>query len=152
MKTEPESYSWDDLVKDKGTRWDGVRIYTARNNLKAMKKGELCLIYHSVGPKEIVGVAEVTRDAYADPTASADEVNKGWVAVDIKPKMKLARAITLAEVKAHKLLQHMDLVKQSRLSVCAVSSPQWDTVLELALARAGRITGQASPTREEPGK
>lgn len=132
MKTEPETYSWDDLVKDSRTRWDGVRNYLARNNLRAMKKGDLCLIYHSVGPKEIVGIAEVVKEAYADPTAGADEVKKGWVSVDIKPRQKLARPVTLAEVKAHKLLKHMDLVKQSRLSVCAVTPHQWDTLLELA--------------------
>lgn len=134
IKTEPETYSWDDLKKEKKTDWTGVRNYTARNNLKAMKKGDLCLVYHSVGPKEIVGIAEVTREAYPDPTIDAadPEAKKGWVAVEVKPKQALPRPVTLAEVKAHATLRNMALVKQSRLSVCPVTEHQWDDILKLA--------------------
>jgi predicted RNA-binding protein with PUA-like domain len=131
IKTEPETYSWDDLRRDKKTSWDGVRNYTARNNLKAMRKGDLCLVYHSVGPKEIVGIAEVSREAYPDPTVEAGDPDfkKGWVAVEVKPKQPLPRPVTLAEIKADKLLKHMQLVKQSRLSVCPVTAQQWDAIL-----------------------
>jgi predicted RNA-binding protein with PUA-like domain len=133
IKSEPETYSFDDLVRDKKTSWDGVRNYTARNNLKAMKKGDLCLVYHSVGPKEIVGIAEVTKEAYPDPTlpASDPEAKKGWVSVEVKAKQKLKRPFTLAEVKAHATLKNMQLVKQSRLSVAPVTQGEWDEILSL---------------------
>jgi predicted RNA-binding protein with PUA-like domain len=132
IKSEPEAYSWDQLVKDGGTPWTGVRNYTARNNLKAMAKGDLCFFYHSVGPKEIVGIAEVAKTAYPDPTAPADEAKKGWVCVDVKAKKKLPRPVTLAEIKAHKLLSKMLLVKQSRLSVCPVTPAEEKALLSLA--------------------
>ena len=132
IKTEPETYSWDDLVRDKGTAWTGVRNYTARNNLKAMKRGDRCLVYHSVGPKELVGVAEVVKEHYPDPTMEPDEVKKGWVVVDVKATEKFPKAVTLAQVKAHKKLVHMQLVKQSRLSVCPVTPDEEKIILALA--------------------
>lgn len=134
MKSEPEAYGWSDLVKDGRTAWTGVRNYTARNNLRAMSPGDLALIYHSVGPREIVGVAEVARAAYPDPTAPTAEAKKGWVAVDIKPQAPLPGPVSLAQIKAHKLLKHMQLVKQSRLSVCPVSDDEWRAILALAKA------------------
>jgi predicted RNA-binding protein with PUA-like domain len=132
LKTEPETYSWDDLVKDGATSWDKVRNYTARNNLRAMKKGDLCFIYHSVGPREIVGIAEVVKESYPDPTATGDEAKKGWLAVDIKPKRPLNKPVALADIKAHKLLSKMVLVKQSRLSVCPVTPAEEKAILALA--------------------
>ncbi len=132
IKTEPETYSWDDLVRDRGTAWTGVRNYTARNNLKAMKKGDRCLVYHSVGPKELVGVAEVVKEHSPDPTMEPDEVKKGWVVVDVKATEKFPKPVTLAQVKAHKLLIHMQLVKQSRLSVCPVTPDEEKIILALA--------------------
>jgi predicted RNA-binding protein with PUA-like domain len=121
-------------VKDGGTFWSGVRNYTARNNLKAMKKGDRCFIYHSVGPREIVGVAEVTKEAYPDPTVDAQdpEAKKGWVAVDIRPTEKLKRPVSLDAIKGHKLLKGMVLVKQSRLSVCPVKPDEEKAILALS--------------------
>lgn len=132
LKTEPEAYSWEDLVRDQGTFWSGVRNYTARNNLKAMKRGERCFIYHSVGPKEIVGIAEVVKEHYPDPTMEPDELKKGWVVVDIKAKEQLTQPVTLAQLKAHKQLAGMILVKQSRLSVCPISAAEARSILALA--------------------
>jgi predicted RNA-binding protein with PUA-like domain len=129
MKSEPETYSYADLERDKKTGWDGVRNYQARNNLQAMKKGDLALIYHSVSDKEVVGVAEVTREAYPDP----DPKRKGdWVKVDVKPKKRLKKTVTLAEIKADDRLQEMMLVTHSRLSVCPVTKPHFDRILKKA--------------------
>ena len=126
LKTEPGDYCWDDLIRDKGTLWDGVRNYQARNNLREMKKGDLCFIYHSVGPKEIVGIARVTKEAYQDPT-TADEA---WVCVDIKPAKRLKKPVHLSDIKADKVLSQMALVKNSRLSVCPVSKKEWDKAVK----------------------
>lgn len=137
LKTEPSAYSWDDLVSDKGTAWSGVRNYTARNNLQAMKKGDRCFIYHSVGPKELVGIAEVAREHYPDATAQGADAAKGWVVVDVRAIEKLHAPVTLAQIKAHHELADMALVKQSRLSVCPVSAPEAKAILALARS-AGR--------------
>src|SRR6187402_1701524 len=111
MKSEPDVYSWDDLVRDKKATWDGVRNYQARNNLKAMKKGDLVLIYHSNIGKEIVGIAKIVKEHFPDPK------DTDWVVVDIAPERKLKTPITLAQVKADKRLTEMALVKAQRLSV-----------------------------------
>jgi predicted RNA-binding protein with PUA-like domain len=129
LKSEPNAYSWDDLVRDKGTCWSGVRNHTAKNNLKAMKKGERCFIYHSGGPKELIGTAEVSREHYPDPTAKPDE---GWVAIDVRAREKLVRPVSLAQLKADKTLKKIILVKQSRLSVSPLSPIEEKTLLELA--------------------
>lgn len=128
VKSEPEVYSWDQLVKDKQTFWDGVRNYAARNNLRAMKKGDEVLYYHSMGSMEIVGIAKVVKEAYQDPTT--DEV--AWLAVDIKPERKLKHPVTLAQVKADKRLANMDLVRLGRLSVQTVKDSEWKIIMELA--------------------
>lgn len=127
VKSEPGTYSWDDLVKDGKTFWDGVRNYQARNNLRNMKKGDLVLYYHSVNEKCVVGVAEVVKEAYQDPTTKDDR----WVAVDIKPKEKLKKPVTLADVKADKRLSEIALVRQSRLSVMPLKAKEFDVILEL---------------------
>ena len=132
VKSEPEAYSWDQLVQDGATAWTGVRNYTARNNLKAMQKGDLALFYHSVGPKEIVGIAEVKKTAFADPTAPPEEEKLGWVAVEIGPKIAFEDPVSLAVIKADPRLADMLLVKQSRLSVTPVTEAEWDAVLSLA--------------------
>lgn len=135
LKSEPETYSYEQLVKDKTTAWTGVRNYTARIHLNAMKKGDRCFFYHSGGPKEVVGVVEVTKPAYPDATANDDPdeaKKKGWVCVDIKPVQKLKRPITLAELKKHKTLSQMQLVKMSRLSVSPVSDSEAKALLALA--------------------
>lgn len=131
LKTEPGAYSIDDLERDGTTYWDGVRNYQARNNLRAMRKGDLCIVYHSVGPKEAVGTAKVTRTAYQDPETDDER----WVAVDIAFAERLARPVTLAEMKEHPVLSGMALVKQSRLSVCPVTREEYESLLALAGAK-----------------
>lgn len=126
MKSEPSVYSWDDLNRDKKATWDGVRNFQARNNLKAMKKGDLAFIYHSNEGKEIVGVAKITREGYADPN------DKDWIVVDIAPERKLKTPITLAQVKADKRLANMALVKAMRLSVQPVRKEEFDLVMALS--------------------
>lgn len=126
MKTEPSTFSWDDLVRDKKTGWDGVRNFQARNNLKAMKKGDLAFIYHSMDDKAVVGIAKITKENYPDPK------DKDWVAVEISPEKKLKRPVTLAEVKADKRLVDMVLVKSSRLSVQPVTAAEFDMIIALS--------------------
>ncbi len=130
VKSEPSVYSFDDLVRDGKTVWDGVRNFEARNNLRAMKKGDNCLYYHSNEGKEIVGVAKVVKEAYADPTSDED-----WSVVELAPVKKLAHPVTLAAVKAHKTLKSMALVKRGRISVVPVTDKEAATVLDLS-ARA----------------
>ena len=127
VKSEPVKYSWDQFVKDGSTYWDGVRNYTARNNLQAMKKGDLVLYYHSNEGKEVVGVARVVQESYPDPTTDDDR----WVVVDLKPVKALKEAVTLAQVKADAQLGEMALVKQSRLSVMPVEKAAFDRILKL---------------------
>ena len=127
VKSEPSVYSFDDLVRDGKTVWDGVRNFEARNNLRAMKKGDLCLYYHSNEGKEIVGVAKVSRTAYQDPKTDDD-----WSAVDVEPVKKLKKPVTLADIKKHKKLSKMALVKKSRISVVPVTDDELAQILELA--------------------
>ncbi len=128
IKSEPSAYSWDQFVKDKQTFWSGVRNYTARNNLKTMKKGDEVFFYHSNEGKEIVGIAKVVKEYYQDPTT--DDPN--WVVVDVKPVRKLKKSVSLAQIKKDKRLQNMQLVKLSRLSVSVVTDKEWGVILELA--------------------
>ena len=128
IKSEPSTYSWDQLVKDKQTVWDGVRNYAARNHLKAMKKGDEMFFYHSNEGVEIVGIAKVAKEYYPDPTADNDT----WVVVDVKPVRKLKKAVPLAVIKADKRLQDMALVRLGRLSVQPVTEKEWEIVLEIA--------------------
>ena len=131
VKSEPTVYSFDQLVADGKTTWDGVRNYEARNNLRAMKKGDLLLYYHSNVGKEIVGLARVDRVAYQDPKTDED-----WSAVDVEPVKKLKKTVTLAQVKAHPILSKMALVKKSRISVVPVTPEELALVLELAETKA----------------
>ena len=126
VKSEPGTFSWDDLVKDKKTVWDGVRNFRARNNLKAMKKGDLAFFYHSNEGKEIVGIAKVVKDGYADPK------DKDWIVVDLSPEKKLKNPVTLAQIKADKKLSDMVLVRVSRLSVQPVKKEEFDYVMTLS--------------------
>lgn len=128
IKSEPFKYSWDQLVNDKQTFWDGVRNYAARNNLKSMKKGDELFFYHSNEGLEIVGIVKVVKEAYQDPTTT----ETAWVVVDIKPVRKLKNPVTLAQLKADKRLKNMDLIRLSRLSVGRVTDEEWAIVLELA--------------------
>ena len=128
VKSEPETYSWTQFVKDGSTAWTGVRNFQARNNLRAMKRGDLVLFYHSVTGKEIVGLARVAKEAYPDPTAKEGD----WVCVELQPMKPLAKPVTLDAVKADKTLKDMPLLKNSRLSVQPVSVRQFERVMELA--------------------
>jgi predicted RNA-binding protein with PUA-like domain len=128
VKSEPSAYSWDQLVKDKQTVWSGVRNYAARNNLRAMKKGDEVLYYHSNEGVEIVGIAKVIKESYPDPTTEAT----AWLAVDLKPIRKLKKAVPLDNIKKDKRLANMDLVRLGRLSVQAVKPEEWKIVMEMA--------------------
>lgn len=126
MKSEPASYSWDDLVRDGGTDWDGVRNNAARLHLRAMKPGDLALLYHSMSDKAVVGIMEIVGPGRPDGADGA------WVKVPVKPVRPLARPVTLAEIKAEPRLAKMELIRQSRLSVAPVREEEWAVVLELA--------------------
>ncbi|MGW8121612.1 EVE domain-containing protein [Roseivirga echinicomitans] len=126
IKSEPNEYAWDDLVAKGTDHWDGVRNYAARNNMKAMKVGDLAFFYHSVKEKAIVGIAKCVKEFYPDPTTDDNR----WVVVDFSPYKKLKRPVTLEEVKADERLQDMDLVRISRLSVQAVKKEAFDIILE----------------------
>ncbi len=127
LKSEPDAFSWQQLVKDGKTSWTGVRNYTAANNLRAMKKGDLGFFYHSNEGLEIVGIMKVTREATPDPT---DKTGR-FVTVEVKPVKPLKNPVSLKTVKADKLLKHMALAKFSRLSVSPVTAAEWKRVVEL---------------------
>ncbi len=128
VKSEPNVYGWEQLVKDKETFWSGVRNYAARIHLKAMKKGDEVLFYHSNEGMEIVGIAKVSKEFYQDPTT----VDTNWVAVDLKPVKKLKNPVTLSQIKADKRLQEMALVRLGRLSVQPVTEKEWKIIMELS--------------------
>jgi len=128
VKSEPFKYSWDQFVKDKKATWDGVRNYAARNNLKAMQKGDEVLFYHSNEGVEIVGIAKVAKEFYQDPTTEEE----AWVVVDLKPFKKLKKTVPLTIIKADQRLQNMDLVRLGRLSVQTVKEDEWKIIMELA--------------------
>jgi predicted RNA-binding protein with PUA-like domain len=129
MKTEPGEFSFDDLVRDGKTVWDGVRNFQARNNMKAMKQGDQVLIYHSVTDKAVVGIAEVIREYYPDPK---DNPKQDWVVVDIKPVRLFKRRVTLAEVKMDSQLADIALIRQSRLSVMPLEKRHFDRLIHLS--------------------
>lgn len=127
VKSEPEAFSWDQQVANQVEPWTGVRNHSARNNLKAMRKGDLAFFYHSNVGKQIVGIVTVVREAYPDPTAQSGD----WVCVDMKAVRPLPSPVTLAEVKANPNLADILLVKQSRLSVMPISQPHWDRICQM---------------------
>ncbi|MBI1227873.1 MAG: EVE domain-containing protein [Bacteroidetes bacterium] len=128
VKSEPGEYSFDDLLKDGTTVWSGVRNYAARNNLRAMKKGDPVLFYHSVDDREVVGVSEVSREFYPDPTAESGD----WSAVDIVPVTKLNKLVHLSEIKKTDELQNIALVRIGRLSVMPLEKSEFEKILLLA--------------------
>jgi predicted RNA-binding protein with PUA-like domain len=128
VKQEPSAYSWADFVRDGKTAWTGVRNYTARNNLRAMRKGDAVLFYHSVTDKAVVGIARVVREAYPDPTATEGD----WSAVDLAPEKALARPVPLDEIKGNAKLKEMALLRLSRLSVQPVSSAQFEEIVRMS--------------------
>src|SRR5437016_1011612 len=128
VKQEPEAYSWSTFLKDGKTAWTGVRNFQARNNLRAMKKGDLVFFYHSVSEKQVVGIARVEKESYPDPSATEGD----WVAVDLAPVKPLRKPVSLGAIKADKLLREMPLVRQSRLSVAPLTDNQAKRLLALA--------------------
>ena len=131
LKSEPGTWSWDDQSKVKKEMWDGVRNYQARNNLMKMKKGDLCFFYHSVNEKSIVGIVEVVKESYPDPT---DKTGR-FVVVDVKAIKKLKNPVTLGKIKQNKKLQNIALVKQSRLSVMPLKKNEWDILITMSLSK-----------------
>jgi predicted RNA-binding protein with PUA-like domain len=131
VKSEPEAYSWAQLVKDGKTAWTGVRNFAARLNLRAMKKGDLVCFYHSVTGKEVVGLARVAKEFYPDPTATEGD----WSCVDLEPVKALKTPVTLETIKADKAFKEMKLLKQSRLSVSPLTPAEFARLLELAGTR-----------------
>lgn len=131
IKSEPVKYSWEQFEKDGHTFWDGVRNYAARNNLRAMKKGDLAFWYHSNEGMEIVGIAKVVKESYQDPTTD----DPAWLVVDFKPYKKLKKPVGLAQIKGDKRLANMDLVRLGRLSVQTVKPEEWDIVMEMAATK-----------------
>jgi len=126
VKQEPEAYSWDDFVKDGKTDWTGVRNFQARNNLKAMKTGDKVLFYHSVSGKEVVGIAEVSKEGFPDPTDQA------WTAVELKPSKPLKKPVTLAQIKSNLALANIKLVRQSQLSVMPLTKDEFNEILSMS--------------------
>jgi predicted RNA-binding protein with PUA-like domain len=127
VKSEPFKYSWDQFVKDGYAQWDGIRNYAARNNLREMKIGDRALYYHSNEGLAIVGIAEITREAYQDPTTE----DTNWVVVDLKPLVALPNPVTLATLKATGAFEQMDLIRLGRLSVGKVTDDEYNAILEM---------------------
>jgi predicted RNA-binding protein with PUA-like domain len=130
VKQEPSAYSWTDFVRDGKASWTGVRNFTARNNLRAMRKGDAAFFYHSVTEKAVVGIAKVMREAYADPTAKEGD----WSAVDLAPDTALPKPVTLEEIKGNARLKDMALLRLSRLSVQPVTKAQFDEIVRMSKA------------------
>lgn len=128
VKQEPSTYSWANFVADGKTAWSGVRNYTARNNLRAMRKGDAVLFYHSVTEKAVVGIARVTREAYPDPTATEGD----WSAVDLAPEKPLPRPVTLDEIKRNRSLKAIPLLRLSRLSVQPLTNAEFQEIVAMA--------------------
>lgn len=128
LKTEPDCYAWDDLARDKSTTWDGVSNALALKHIRAMKKGDLALVYHTGGQRAAVGVAEVETNPYADPK----EGDERLVVVDLKPKKKLKNAVTLDDIKADKAFAGWDFLRIGRLSVVPVPEPMWQRIMQLS--------------------
>jgi predicted RNA-binding protein with PUA-like domain len=132
VKQEPETYSWDDFVRDGRTDWSGVRNYQARNNLRSMKVGDRVLFYHSGKDKAVVGLAEVAKSAYADPTSDDPQ----WVAVDLKPTKPLSNPVQLAAIRYDKRLSQLPLIRQSQLSVMPLTKDEFDVIVSMGTAKA----------------
>ena len=128
LKSEPSTWSWDDQVKAGTEMWDGVRNYQARNNLMKMKKKDLCFFYHSVSEKLIIGIVEVVKEHYPDPT---DKTGR-FVVTDVKTKRKLKKAVSLEQIKFIPKLSNIALLKQSRLSVMPLTKNEWDTIIKIS--------------------
>ena len=128
LKSEPDSWSWDNQVKEGASMWDGVRNYQARNNLKKMKKNDVCFFYHSVTERSIVGIVKVVKEYYPDPT---DKTGR-FVVVDVKATKKLKNPVSLDQIKENSKLQDIALVKQSRLSVMPLKKTEWEIIIKMS--------------------
>ncbi|MDC3206567.1 EVE domain-containing protein [Pelagibacteraceae bacterium] len=128
LKSEPDTWSWDNQVKEGASMWEGVRNYQARNNLKEMKKNDLCFFYHSVTEKSIVGIVKVVKEYYPDPTDKTDR----FVVVDVKATKKLKNPVSLDQIKENNKLKNIALVKQSRLSVMPLKKAEWDIIIKMS--------------------
>ena len=128
LKSEPDAWSWDNQVKEGASMWDGVRNYQARNNLKEMKKNDLCFFYHSVKERSIVGIVKVVKEYYPDPT---DKTGR-FVVVDVKATKKLKNPVSLGQIKENSKLQDIALIKQSRLSVMPLKKTEWDIIIKMS--------------------
>ena len=128
LKSEPDTWSWDNQVKEGASMWDGVRNYQARNNLKEMKKNDLCFFYHSVTERSIVGIVKIVKEYYPDPT---DKTGR-FVVVDVKAIKKLKNPVSLDQIKKNSKLQDIALVKQSRLSVMSLKKTEWDIIIKMS--------------------
>ncbi len=128
LKSEPETWSWDNQVKEGASMWDGVRNYQARNNLKKMKKNDLCFFYHSVSERSIIGIVKVVKEYYQDPTDKTER----FVVVDVKATKKLKKPVSLNEIKENNKLKDIALVKQSRLSVMPIKKTEWDLIIKMS--------------------
>ena len=128
LKSEPDAWSWDNQVKEGASMWDGVRNYQARNNLKEMKKNDLCFFYHSVTEKSIVGIVKVVKEYYPDPTDETDR----FVVVNVKATKKLKNPVSLDQIKENNRLKDIALVKQSRLSVMPLKKTEWDIIIKMS--------------------
>ena len=128
LKSEPDAWSWDNQVKEGASMWDGVRNYQARNNLKEMKKNDLCFFYHSVTERSIVGIVKVVKEYYPDPT---DKTGR-FVVVDVKAIKKLKKPVSLDQIKENNKLKDIALVKQSRLSVMPLKKTEWDIIIKMS--------------------
>ena len=130
LKSEPEAWSWDNQVKEGASMWDGVRNYQARNNLKEMRKNDLCFFYHSVTERSVVGIVKVVKEHYPDPT---DKTGR-FVVVDVKAIKKLENPVSLDQIKENKKLKNIALIKQSRLSVMPIQIKEWEEIIKLSLS------------------
>ena len=128
LKSEPDAWSWDNQVKEGASMWDGVRNYQARNNLKEMKKNDLCFFYHSVKERSIIGIVKVVKEYYPDPTDKTER----FVVVDVKATKKLKNPVSLDQIKENKKLKNIALVKQSRLSVMPINKIEWEEIIKLS--------------------
>ena len=128
LKSEPDAWSWDNQVKEGASMWDGVRNYQARNNLKEMKKNDLCFFYHSVTERSIIGIVKVVKEHYPDPT---DKTGR-FVVVDVKATVKLNKAVSLDQIKNLNSLKDIALIKQSRLSVMPLKKKEWEEIIKLS--------------------
>ena len=131
VKQEPEKYSFDDLINEGKTDWTGVRNFQARNNLRAMKTGEKVLVYHSVSEKAVVGIAEISKESFADSTDTGGD----WVAVELKPIEKFSKPVTLDQIKSDENLRNIALIKQSRLSVLPLTPEEFEIIMNLSKSK-----------------